>query len=245
MFVFLGVLYSSDDGKIKLFIQFHDGYNYGSEHAMHKSSSTLWFFNRELNSAGKDKKYKIIVKDLDGNVVDTKEGSIEVKESTLTASDLKFPSNTSGNKWSHTHGSPYHKIINYAGSKFNDTYALDLNLNYPSHNLDKGKIVNPIADGKIIINNDALGFILIEHSIPLKLDDGTVLNKWYSGYMHMKNKTSKVNVTTTQTLGNISHVKADNDHLHFAIYKLVGDRYTSIDIKNNLSSFVTPITGWY
>jgi hypothetical protein len=77
---FKATTYSSENGKVKLFIQFHDGNNYGTEHEMHKSSSSLWFFNRELHSAGKDKKYKITAKDLDGKVIKDAKGSIEVKE---------------------------------------------------------------------------------------------------------------------------------------------------------------------
>jgi lysozyme len=172
------------------------------------------------------------------------EDMIYVEESTLlTAYDLNFPS--SGNRWSHTSGSSLHKITYYAENSFDDTYALDLNLNYPSSNLDRGKEVNPIANGKIIINNSYYGFILIKHTIPLKLDDGTILQHWYSGYMHMKNRISQTDITVTSKIGNISRVSATNDHLHLAIYTLKNGRYTSIDIKNKLSSFTIPITGWY
>jgi len=239
--------YSSDDGKIKVYIQYHTGVDYLPKEKMTKQSSILWTATRALK-AGKEKKYKIIVEGLDGTVIDTQVKSIEVKENVLTASTLSFPCDVSGNKWSHTSGSSFHKVINYADNKFNDTYALDLNLNSPSHNSDKGKIVKPIADGKIIINNNyGLGFILIKHDTPLKLDNGTQYNTWYSGYMHMNNKISKEtdDVTKGDKIGNISHVGANNDHLHFAIYTLVNGRYQSLDIKNNLSSFVTPITGWY
>lgn len=228
---------------IQVYIHFFDGYKYLDKDKMNGGNG-VWTFRRAIKNAG-NRKYKVTIEDLNGNLLKSHETYIEVKESILTANSLMFPSDTSQNKWSHTSGSRFHKITSYAGNNFNDTHALDLNLNYPSYNSDKGKIVRPIANGKVIIDNSYYGFILIEHNTPLKLDDGTKLNIWYSGYMHMNNLTNLTNVTTASTLGNISRTGGTNDHLHFVIYTLINGRYTSIDIRKNLSSFVSPITGWY
>ena len=156
---------------------------------------------------------------------------------------LNFP--VSGTGWSHTSGSRYHTIINNSGLPFDDTYALDLNLNTPSYNSDRGMSVRPVADGRIIHRSATLGFVLIEHHTPLRLDNGTVYNTWYSGYMHMRDRTNATTVTTDTILGRISRLGADNDHLHFAIYILRNGRYTSIDIRNNLSAFANHISYWY
>lgn len=71
--------YSSADGKIKVYIQYHTGVKYLPKKLMERKSNILWTDVRVLK-AGKQKKYKITVEKLDGTVVDTKVGSIEVKE---------------------------------------------------------------------------------------------------------------------------------------------------------------------
>jgi hypothetical protein len=164
--------------------------------------------------------------------------------STLSASNLLFP--VSGSGWTHTPGSPYHS----KGSGFNgadDTYALDLNKNTPKFDSDKGTAVTPIAGGKIVTSYHLGGrssgkssWVLVEHSTPLKLDDGTVLNKWYSGYMHMNAIISNNNnVGTSTVLGYVSNQGATNNHLHFAIYsgKNTKGGLVSINIATKLKAF--------
>ncbi len=158
-------------------------------------------------------------------------------------SGLQFP--VSGSGWSNTSGSPYHRLVNYAGRTFDDTNALDLNLNRPSYNSDRGVIVRPVANGRVIVKYPRLGFVLVEHNTPLRLDNGRVYHTWYSGYMHMSNLTNSDYVTTNTVLGRISRVGTTNDHLHFAIYVLRNDVYTSINVRNNLSSFARHISAWY
>lgn len=97
----------------------------------------------------------------------------------------------------------------------------------------------------MILANATLGFRLVEHSTPLRLDNGTILNTWYSGYMHMNNRiANNTDVTITSTLGDISDEGTENNHLHFAIYTLNDTTYTSIDIANQLSDLVSDIDTW-
>jgi len=168
----------------------------------------------------------------------------------LLGNNLSFPA--TGNNWTFIAGSSFHGAGGGIGG-MDDTYALDLNL---AGNGDNGLAVHPVSEGRIVYTNDNYGFILVEHIIPLQLDDGTILNTWYSAYMHMSNiSQNNIDIVTTDTIGNISDtVGAGNvpDHLHFAIYS---GNYTgvystlsslsSIDIANNLKDFITPIDTWY
>lgn len=79
--------YSNENEKIKVYIQFHTGAKYLSKVAMIKKSDSLWIFDRALK-AGKQKKYKVTVTDLDGNTVGTQEKSIEVKDSLSISSKV-------------------------------------------------------------------------------------------------------------------------------------------------------------
>jgi len=85
--------YSSSNGKIKAFIQFHTGVDYLSKVAMKKNSSTLWTYDRTLK-AGKQKKYKVIVEDLNGNIIDSQVKSIEVKDKVIETT-YSYPYSTS------------------------------------------------------------------------------------------------------------------------------------------------------
>jgi len=106
-----------------------------------------------------------------------------------------------------------------------DTYAWDVNKNYPSHNSDANEPVYAVADGIIMNNSEALGWggpsygqVLIQHT------DGT--NVWYSGYLHLHNITSKKNQPTQaqrtvragEQIGTVGKKGGDNYHLHFAVY---------------------------
>jgi len=162
---------------------------------------------------------------------------------TLSGSDLNFPA--SGNNWINYEGSRYHTATGGI-SGMNDLYAIDLNL---ANNAENGLPVRPIANGRVVYKDNHYGFILVRHTIPLRLDNGTILNTWYSGYMHMTNLSqNNIDVTTDSTLGNISSTGAGGlIHLHFGIYSgshTPLSSLTSIDVANNLTDFVNPITTW-
>jgi Calx-beta domain/RTX calcium-binding nonapeptide repeat (4 copies) len=164
----------------------------------------------------------------------------------ISSSELDFP--VLGAGWSHTSGSAYHRPVNNAGIKFDDTFALDLNLNKPLFNSDDGMDVRPVESGKVIETNAELGLVLVEHNTPLRLDDNKVLDVWYSGYLHMEGIiaiNTLVNSGGKDILGKIDSKGADNEHLHFAIYELNNGVYESIDIVGQLSDFITPITDWF
>lgn len=164
----------------------------------------------------------------------------------LTGSTLSTP--VKGYGWTGIMGA-YHNYTAYWGFYAKDTYAVDINLNSPSFNSDAGQPVYPVENGTVILNNSNYGFVVVKHTIPLKLDNGTILNTWYSGYMHMANRSKNPGafVTKNTVIGNISRVGTDNDHLHFAIYK-AGSPLTSIDIRYFLPGFKAKITNcctWY
>ena len=130
----------------------------------------------------------------------------------------------------------------------NDTFALDLGR---SGDKDKDMPVYPVAPGEIVENDNTMGFILIKHEVPLVLDNGEVLAQWYSGYMHMRSKTSATFVDKDTSIGRISNTglgaNGDN-HLHFALYS--GDhtslnQMVSLDLPNKLTKFNDYIAGWY
>ena len=177
-------------------------------------------------------------------------GSFKTEGKTIiTGKDLIFPSYGGSNVWKHDHGSSKHKLWYSSNIAIYDTHALDLN---QFSDTDNGLPVRPIADGKIVHRNTNYGFIIVEHTIPLQLDNGTILYKWYSGYMHMRNLVSHSGVVTTTTkLGTISNRVAGTysgrKHLHFAIYQGSLSKLTSIPLyKTNtkLSKFSKKISTW-
>lgn len=163
----------------------------------------------------------------------------------ISANDLKFPA--SGTDWTNTSGSSFH-VVNGGINKADDTNALDLNLNTPKHDSDSGKDVNPVFEGVIVYTNKSYGYVLVKHTTPLKLDDGTILNEWYSGYMHMSNIIANgTKVDKNTIIGNISNSGATNNHLHFAIYSGTNTSggLKSINVETKLSGFSSKITSWF
>ncbi len=162
---------------------------------------------------------------------------------------LRFP--VEGKGWSFTAGSSFHSVEGGV-EKADDRHAMDLNL---AKNKDKGKDVFPVFDGTVVYSNDAWGFVLIKHDNPLTLQDGSVLNSWYSGYMHMADITETVDVTSQTVIGTVSDQVARGDipdHLHFTIYRGEIDNTSadpfhnleSIDIPHLLPDFISSIDTW-
>ena len=213
------------------------------------TTGTTTSFTKNMDLAGKTYYWKVRANGLGGvSPWSVTRSFTTAGLSTLTAVNLVFPSTGSG--WTNTSGSPYHIKWTCAAScsknlTLDDSNALDLNLNTPTHDSDAGKYVYPIADGTVFATSDKYGFVLVKHSVPLRLDDGTVLNTWYSGYMHMSNRKSTGSVTTGTSIGNVSNVGATNNHLHFVIYQGDGATLSSINVKGKLSSFASKIAAWY
>ncbi len=107
--------------------------------------------------------------------------------------------------------------------------AIDINRNYNGNtDADKGVDVYAVQDGEVIWKSDA--HLIIKHTIPLVLTDGTKIDEWYSQYGHMSNhiarfdkdgKNTKVKKDIT-VIGKISSVGGNNNHLHFFISKIPG-----------------------
>lgn len=166
------------------------------------------------------------------------------------STQLNFP--VAGNEWNFTSGSAAHTED---GGYLNadDRYAFDLNI---AGNLDANEPVYPVSSGRIVISDECWGFVLIEHDQPLILDDGTRLNTWYSGYMHLSNPAAvDTNVGVNDQIGIISgwgrvgeqcSSTAYTDHLHFAIYsgENVNGGLVSIDIANRLTNLAQSISDW-
>jgi len=161
---------------------------------------------------------------------------IECDETVMNCSNtekIRFP--VDGNNWNVTMGSSFHKKY---GNK-DDTFAIDLNLNNPSYNLDEGKNVYPILDGVVDLYSKEYGALVIKHNN----------DKFgYSLYMHMDNnsitlkKNDKVKKDTV--LGKISNTGTGSAHLHFAIYGKT--RLKPIDIGNELNKeFLDHINVWF
>lgn len=123
----------------------------------------------------------------------------------ITVADLVFPVDTTAGNWFVVMGSNFHA----PGLGFfqgDDTYALDLNL--PDDG-DLGKNVHPVAPGTIVYTDPDEGFVLIKHTNPLVLDDSTLLQDWYSGYMHLAlADIASVNtpVLASSVIGQVSNV---------------------------------------
>ena len=147
------------------------------------------------------------------------------------------PSNASGWTNAATPNQGSHKPGEGIGGA-DDTYAMDLNLNVPTSDSDRGKPVYAIADGFVERNisgwsGTGYGQLLLKHFNP----DGS---GWYSGYLHMTNITplkgsQGAYVRAGTQIGLIGNVSTDKIpyHLHFIVYELVGStlRSRSVGLK--------------
>ncbi len=151
------------------------------------------------------------------------------------------PMSTSSKPWSFWQEGPLHNPGHDVGQGIggaDDTYAWDINKNYPTWDDDDGKPIYAVADGVIMTNNDFWGWggstygqILIQHNT-----NGTI---WYSGYLHCANITSKKSASTIvgrtvsagEHIGDISNISGGSvtPHLHFAIYREINGVLVSED----------------
>lgn len=171
--------------------------------------------------------------------------------------NVRFPCDPG--KWSVTFGSPYHKVRGGIGGA-DDTFAIDLNLNKPKYNADKGKNVYAVEDGRIVYTKTACGFVLIRHDSMLVTDDRENISPWYSGYLHMSSVVIKVGdgIKKGSSVGKISSegmaggkIKP-NAHLHFSIYRgyyagtgnALGE-LQSIDIKSRIKNISSGVKNWF
>jgi len=112
------VAYTEKKDDIKLYIQFYTGEFYLEEKPMMTLSNESWVYVRSFAIGGEDRKFKIIVKDLDGNVLETKETTVAVAEKHMI--DLPYKGSykiTQGNNAATSH---------YDHGAWDNTYAIDI-----------------------------------------------------------------------------------------------------------------------
>lgn len=129
----------------------------------------------------------------------------------------------------HQQGSPnsYHAAGLGIGHS-DDSYAWDVNLNYPSFDSDNGQHVYAVAAGTVAMtyggsgNAETAGSchqVLIQHTF-----NG---NTWWSGYLHMTDlQVSRGSPVTRDTyIDDISTSCTGNNHLHFVVYQGTNSDY--------------------
>src|SRR5690606_25569671 len=116
------------------------------------------------------------------------------------------------------HGTGFHTPTGGI-SKTNDSKAWDINLYTPtSGNADAGKAVFAVAPGEVVTlvgtpPGGSSGALLIAHP-------NAQNPVWFSGYLHLTNLRKSAGQTVDQStvVGEIGHIGAQSDHLHFAVY---------------------------
>jgi hypothetical protein len=142
----------------------------------------------------------------------------------------------------HTPGSGAHK----PGGGFNradDLYALDINCQTGS---EGGKPVYPVLSGKVRQVDSGLGFVLVEHSVPITVD-GVAWARFFTGYMHMGSIPAGIaanaSVTTNTQIGAVSSAGTSAIHLHFIAYVGSPSGEGGATTNGNLISFNPALLG--
>jgi len=154
---------------------------------------------------------------------------VQVVNPKPVTNDPRFPVDVSLRGW---YGLTY---PNHESSWKYQYSAIDLHLDTPNFDFDKGQPVYAIQDGNILSNgNSALknDYRVIEHSTSLTLKNGTVIKApWYSLYGHMASPIAEgtKNVKKGTVIGYISNMGVEKpgfssgpNHLHFSIFRKYG-----------------------
>jgi hypothetical protein len=169
-------------------------------------------------------------------IVYLEENSTNSRSTQLRAAPTRIDAPVSGTGWRYVQHNPGGYYEGIAGA--NDGYSWDIN--WGSGSADEGKPVYAIEAG-CIYNTGAwggasFGQLLINHT--------TNNNNWSSGYLHMKNITSKKSnggcVAKGEVIGYVSDVGKNVNpaisapHLHFAVYNSHGKSYLqSVNVSIN------------
>lgn len=112
---------------------------------------------------------------------------------------------------------PTHEV----GTGMYNYRAVDFNCNTPAWDSDRGKPVYAIQEGYLHIGSN---YVSIRHTKSLYLRNGVQIGPkgWYSMYGHLARKSGLAEgqlVAKGALLGTISAKGANNNHLHFAIFR--------------------------